>query len=400
MTSRSDFQSLRSSCERCRFQKLKCTPLHKEQANKTPQCERCARAKVECVFSRRAQGRRHSQNPPSRVSQTKWKSGDFYVDTLTHLPPASDTSFLSPDSPQISPALTYSSSDSHFKLPVDESSIVDANGGWPSFNGVDFMASSTGPDWLVEAYEPRGGPLPNLELEDQLDMTASKVPGVIVRLSALVIDINDTVETLQGGQWASLEDISRLEEYPIGSVLQLSQQLTLILEDTAHAPPAEVPKRSAEKPISESENQIVSESENNMPTQLLILSCYSALTNLYTIVLTHFEAHIRTLPENTRLPLTAPIQSRELRLGELPSTDDTWSKICTAVRLLLATLQYIEHSLGIPNSQRVVKDIFLIDGSPDLHRGVIGDITAAIPTKVLVEKVQSLKVLLRERINL
>ena len=65
MTSRVTQQSIRSSCDRCRLQKLRCTvPTNAEK------CERCARAKVDCVFSRRARTRRTSDDhitPGERV---------------------------------------------------------------------------------------------------------------------------------------------------------------------------------------------------------------------------------------------------------------------------------------------------------------------------------------------
>lgn len=53
------FLSLRTSCDRCRFQKLKCSVLASSEApNATVSCQRCARAMVPCVFSRRNRSRR------------------------------------------------------------------------------------------------------------------------------------------------------------------------------------------------------------------------------------------------------------------------------------------------------------------------------------------------------
>lgn len=49
---------MRTSCDRCRTQKLKCSVSEETAPAGTQRCERCVRAKAHCVFTRRARGRR------------------------------------------------------------------------------------------------------------------------------------------------------------------------------------------------------------------------------------------------------------------------------------------------------------------------------------------------------
>jgi hypothetical protein len=49
-----DYQSMRSSCNRCRSKKIGCVLQPQSTSSRHPQCARCVRAKVDCVFGRRA----------------------------------------------------------------------------------------------------------------------------------------------------------------------------------------------------------------------------------------------------------------------------------------------------------------------------------------------------------
>ena len=84
--------SLRSSCNRCRFQKLKCTPAPRRLSIGEDTCQRCFRAKVPCIFSRRAQTRQ--SNDTRKTSREKSQPS---ADSSQPSPPASSSDRVSPD---------------------------------------------------------------------------------------------------------------------------------------------------------------------------------------------------------------------------------------------------------------------------------------------------------------
>ncbi|KAK4140592.1 uncharacterized protein C8A04DRAFT_14788 [Dichotomopilus funicola] len=63
-------QSIRSSCDRCRLQKLKCTVQAVEPDGRMV-CERCVRAKVPCVFGRRRRASRPSESKKQQQQADK-----------------------------------------------------------------------------------------------------------------------------------------------------------------------------------------------------------------------------------------------------------------------------------------------------------------------------------------
>ncbi|KAK4247712.1 hypothetical protein C7999DRAFT_14287 [Corynascus novoguineensis] len=62
-------QSIRSSCDRCRLQKLKCT-VQTAEPDGPMVCERCVRAKVPCVFGRRRRASKRGADTSSSSSST------------------------------------------------------------------------------------------------------------------------------------------------------------------------------------------------------------------------------------------------------------------------------------------------------------------------------------------
>jgi hypothetical protein len=96
----------------------------------------------------------------------------------------------------------------------------------------------------------------------------------------------------------------------------------------------------------------------DMPTMLLVLSCYISLTKLYSLVFAHFESHLSQLPEAPPPHCSQTVGLTHgwgLQLGELPSADETCTKVCTAVQMLLDAFQSVEDIVGLPRSLSAVR---------------------------------------------
>lgn len=95
--------------------------------------------------------------------------------------------------------------------------------------------SSNGPGMGMQA----SGTLPHngfKEVETGSPGTpGNKGPDVILRLSALLVEIQEAMHTLQDSQWACTIDPEGLKKYPVGSALQLAHDFSLILQDLPRA---------------------------------------------------------------------------------------------------------------------------------------------------------------------
>lgn len=118
--------SIRSSCERCRFQKLKYTgPVGPEGHGP---CQRCARAKVDCVFGRR--------RPTSQISEPKRQSEP----TTNNLSRATLPSPLTPSTASVTPVVTMANGPSI--EPAADSTMFDMRG-WDSVQLQEVMDKAT-----------------------------------------------------------------------------------------------------------------------------------------------------------------------------------------------------------------------------------------------------------------
>ncbi|KAF4454153.1 Equisetin cluster transcription factor eqxR [Fusarium austroafricanum] len=258
----------------------------------------------------------------------------------------------------------------------------------PQFSALDNYNAPVGKEWQFNSSE-------------HSDHTTT-TPHIIAQLSALVIKIHETSRTLEEGPWSSLADSKQLRDYPIGRVLSLSQDLSATLSciwlskgiNSQHQPtnvmvpeyqPRTERERSPSSPFSLSDMmdysdllssiQITPEMSDfkdefdtptdssvaptvDMPTMLLVLSCYTSLVKLYSLVFAHFESHLSHLPDPAS-PYTSQnvLLSRRwgLQLGELPSADETCAKVYTAVQVLLDAFQSVEDILGLPRSLSAVR---------------------------------------------
>lgn len=205
--------------------------------------------------------------------------------------------------------------------------------------------------------------------------TNVKKPEILQRLLHLVAEIHESFKLLEGGPWLGQDDPAiapTLDNYPIGSILHLSREFAAIVdaaqsyvdplgpfEDKADAdatmgftlPPLH--HRDGDPEAAGVPADVLNANPIDTPTCLLILNCYVSLTKLYETMLRHFQKHLSILPSpSVCWPEAGGMSERCLNLGELPPTDAACSRIHTAIRLLLASLDRIETAIELPVALR------------------------------------------------
>ncbi|KAK7746563.1 hypothetical protein SLS62_009360 [Diatrype stigma] len=274
-SSRVNQQSIRSSCDRCRFQKLKCTVLIDAE-----KCERCARAKVDCVFSRRAKARRLSDTQNQNVMDKRSSGHKHMPDPrpmeLGSISPVILDSFsesrVNNDYPLLDSQLRYRGTwdSSPFgghgsDIAIDEiahNMLYDREAlgdyqpdhGRAEDNLFNFAVPSSFPDRHASqptapfgqeggrfayprAHMPQGSHSHHGGDPGRDSPTTGSEDGsshAIPRLSALVAEIYETCGMLKDSHWAAnMHNPAAMNDYPIGRVLHLSQEFTHVLQNMA-----------------------------------------------------------------------------------------------------------------------------------------------------------------------
>lgn len=264
MASRINQLSIRSSCDRCRFQKLKCTVLTDAE-----KCERCARAKVDCVFSRRAKTRRpsdtqsvtdkrtsdhkHASDPRMELgsmspliidSFSDCRVNDYLLDsqlryrgTLDGSPFGGHGSDIAID--EIGNHMLYD------RNTLREYQLDHGGTGSDLFNfTVPSTFSDTQTLQTMAPFGQDGGRFPyarvhtghggdNTGRDSPPDVPDDGNSHAIPRLSALVAEIYETCGMLKDSPWANMSNPAGMNDYPIGRILHLSQEFTNILQRMA-----------------------------------------------------------------------------------------------------------------------------------------------------------------------
>ncbi|KAL4971411.1 hypothetical protein BDW66DRAFT_155684 [Aspergillus desertorum] len=436
-----DLLSLRSSCERCRFHKLKCTV----PPNST-RCVRCARAKVDCTFSRRAKGRRQELGRDRHRNTSRRGNGDINVNAEAPSPSDADLDTLNGvGSIGLDIELGPELGDAQDTVPTRLHALLDESWALPHGAG-DIADYSTISSWLdvqdaaaalntaEDDRENRAAKtsLYGLEICNEVPNTLqletaaapASTPAPLLRLSNLAVRIHETMSTLDRGSWTASESFAQLEEYPIGSVLSLYQELSSVLRDMAELRP-HLPRGTglASLPIPECFPLDIEPSfssrrakhggdERCTPTQLLVLSCYISLTALFEIVLSHFN---NSLAKDSGGPAGAhsgiglgrgfeDVTGKPgIRLGELPRTNDMWSRMWMAIYLLLRAFQSIEDGIwppeGASQGEQPLGGVSMGDERAE-ELGYAGELKLTGLKYRLLQKVQGVKHLLQEKMNL
>ncbi|RBA21118.1 hypothetical protein FPRO05_07432 [Fusarium proliferatum] len=392
-----NFPSVRASCDRCRFHKLKCI-VNAEDKTVQQKCARCIRAKVECVYSQRARPKRQKN------LESEGSSGEGEMGPLT--PPTGsgeEASFDNLDSSYTgSPDIWAMLNTSDFGVRLDEStltfgSFAQTPSGVASASASGLHVGSmldVAPNQILGNGLVTEPTTPKFEQNTVLDTSARITPFMhdctqsqtngsididgaspITRLSNLMADIYRTLAILTGSSHANKYPSFNFCEYPIGTVLHLARTLVEIIPQvtssfhTASAFTQDMPGVSRRDSISSispfnsysyyADLQSITPPSStashslrdsmDAPTKMLAMSCYSSLRRLYCLVLTHFETYLRmTLPAFTSELLSQNAAGvKTLQLGELPLTDEVCSRIGTAVKLMLDALRSAEDMLGL-----------------------------------------------------
>ncbi|KAG5790790.1 hypothetical protein H9Q69_010158 [Fusarium xylarioides] len=453
-------QSIRSSCDRCRSHKLKCTVSPEDSRSGPHKCTRCIRAQVTCVFGPRSQSKRTASNK-SKPDKSKPENEPPQKSS----PPVCSSSLAGMN--LASPGAWTPWIDELACRETEEPLAIDINtagDGSSSLSDGDFWAD-LGMNQGLNMLDPAPSGMPTntyhapypssfdhiapavAEAGHLMDISESSEhtpPHAIVQLSNLVTKIHETSKSLEESPWSNVPDAKQLQNYPIGRVLSLSQDFCSILNwvwgkstissDGHSSGNGSSPTPSAEmieyaevlssiKMIQDPTTSSSMTASVDVPTMLLVLSCYTSLIKLCSLVFAHFQNHLSHLPETpSPYPSQAALASHRwgLQLGELPSADETCTKICTAVQVLLDAFQSVEDAVGLPRSISAVRqrtcDIEGSDFSAELGRKSLwtdymvhfvvrsntirADTEECEEMRELSTKVMSLKALIREKMNL
>jgi hypothetical protein len=237
-----------------------------------------------------------------------------------------------------------------------------------------------------------------------MNTTSSAVPGQ--RLVTLISKMQQCLQILEHGPWQN-DSTNNLDDYPIGTVLHLSQEFGSIASPVLSRG-CIVGTITPRNYISATEKHTDGEAHTTKPkdidgesdtaTTLLVLSGYMSLARIYSIVLGHFQTHLSSVPSNSNMNHSSGVHSAStnptLQLGELPCTSaaPVLGKIHTALRMLLAALHGVEEKLGPGGA--VARNLVVallaqeaVLGTGEFHDG-------------LSKKMQSVKELLQEKMNL
>lgn len=409
--------SFRSSCDRCRSQKLKCT-ISPDSSPDAPRCVRCCRAKLECVFSRRrGPGQAQDASGPG-TSCSYGGSGDSGSSRSSVRGDVSHRSSVSLDASAamhvfgmetgVSTPGTFGSL-THGSLSEDNGMVygggfamqgIENHTGLPAELSLDLAQSLAAHHFAgsePDAFDFGGGIIES----SSSDISSLQPERGTQPLTALAVEVDGMIDRLGRGSWGQAGSINN---YPVGCVLSLVQDYQTILcgmqlpapsprnaalalqsqhspqpfgactdgRHCSHHAPAHSTTSSpgvynSRSPVSVSSSRHSPKSTDSrftpsasegaatadMSSILLALSGYLRLAKLLSLVFSQFETYLHLL--NVSPPATSHMGmgGRGLQLGQLPSTHETCSKIYTAVQLLLDALQMIEELAGLPSRARI-----------------------------------------------
>ena len=322
--------SLRLSCDRCRVQKLKCSVSTGSGA-----CERCTRARVSCIFGRRTPSKRTNK----RADQTPIRTVPSPVEPPTPPPTSSRATGGAAEAPAATPEIQLEAPiESELALlaaPELEPGSYDAPAAWdsPTLWMHDLSPSSLSGcdgdipdyyDWLQPTFALDDGNMfeigksgltqwPQLAtLTAATSWPTDSIPAVRdttnsmasdntrQSLIVLVSEIQQQLRKLEESLWHT-DNIYSLDDYPIGSILELSQQFGIIAGFILCSP-APVDGGLEEGINDEDENKKKTSSAAvdaaDTPTMLLIMCGYMWLVRTYGIALGHFKTHLNRMPSS------------------------------------------------------------------------------------------------------
>ncbi|VUC37647.1 unnamed protein product [Clonostachys rosea] len=408
-------QSIRSSCDRCRFHKLKCN-VQAESDGQVP-CERCMRAKVPCVFGRRRRANR-SSDERNRQGQAAQQQQQQQPEQSPVVAPVAIPTPMSTSAPSSSLGRNRSISSAPQMIEPSDGKQKYSS---PIWGGVTIgLADDAGSmpggdmDWEklhhnlrsdegcmfdtesldLTSWSPSAPFLPLLNLATDFQV----VPGSSARMSSwapaqqllsLISEMQQCLGSLERGAWQG--DCARgLDDYPVGTILHLSREFGAIASPL-------LGKASTTGIIRASVTGVeVPEGGVDTAAALFVLGGYMWLMRIYSVVLGHFQSHLSRYSYSSSGLSDRGASSNvspTLQLGELPSanTAHDLGRIHTALSMLLGALREVEEYSG--QGGAVVRNLVVAL----LTLPSVGEFDDSVG---LVGKVQSIKELLREKMGL
>ncbi|KAI0117825.1 hypothetical protein GGR51DRAFT_500253 [Nemania sp. FL0031] len=266
-------RSIRSSCDRCRLHKIKCTITYRKTYAESTPCDRCGRAKTACVFSRRAIPRRRDRTKMSTTKKDnrselttvprELKMRPYFGATVDqqllldmHSNPAHDwnNNDVEPGDPHMAVSqIGFVDPISSFWSEGGPMRAAGAVMAWPDteptiFNPHDIQAGDISP--YTGACGAESTPISRSSAQHNVSETSfsygasdDKNRNGVSQLTDLITEIADTRIILENSVCSGGSDPNGLSEYPIGRVLHLSQYFINIL-------PTEAPQVQNIKPSS------------------------------------------------------------------------------------------------------------------------------------------------------
>jgi hypothetical protein len=114
------------------------------------------------------------------------------------------------------------------------------------------------------------------------------------QLTTLVSEIQQQLKKLEGSRWHT-DSVESLDDYPIGTILELSQQFSAIAGPILSCTPSV--NESEEDGDDEKENEKKTSSvAADTPALLLVMCGYIWLVRTHCVVLSHFQKHLNCRP--------------------------------------------------------------------------------------------------------
>lgn len=410
--------SLRLSCDRCRTQKLKCSVPDGSNI-----CQRCTKARVACIFGRRAPSKRTLRREQQTLRQSASPQLLRHSSIATPISPPPSTfglaiatssaaSLTAASAPTLDVHVegsTDSEQVSCYSQSIWDSPTLALQGLGPDMSECDGDGTY---DWMDQGFAITDlqncqttsfdqTQFTQIALQEQTPESIDATSAILAaqQLTPLISDIQTQLTKLVDGPW-NKADISNLEDYPVGSILELSRRFkTIVGQILGHN--GSQNGESEESGSDDLGHGVTSQNATtDTPTMLLVMCGYLWLVRTYGVVLGHFQKYLNRMLPNQRFDVSAEssgsaisLASSALRLGELPCSNATLSlqQIHIAMRMLLDVLHEIEGHLG--RGAVVARDMavtLLVNSGRCPNDSVRG----------LGKKATTVKELLRERMGL
>jgi hypothetical protein len=388
------FLSIRTSCNRCRIQKLKCIIV-----SETPSCQRCTRALVPCVFGRRERKRRTTSE--DAVVKTSWPQSPSESPPHNLYPDITDGKVGTTDALLLSETEPFPFYDNDPTASAEES----LNGESTTMNQLHegFFSNACQDDSIMGDGELLGYNIPYpAHDQEQVPVTRHeflphpltndwnsdfgegdpftefptfpKPKGASTALLQFAANLHERLDALENEPSWRCES-ARMDDYPIGSVLQLANKLQSLgislqrddcSDDSTYGGRPQHSTNTtgliSEHRLSPSETGHTEDLCSSSSTashrfetsvSLILLSCYVTLLRVSTVVLGHFQEYLLAHPSaRPRAPSMIAAQGSVVCLGDLVLLNQSHDRIHTAIYMLVSSLEQVEEALCLPPQVR------------------------------------------------